>query len=83
MQAVITLSQEIARFTQGRVQEDMATWWALASCRSPEEAANCHQRFATKAIEDYAEESTKLSQLMTKVAMEGLALVQQRPAGTV
>jgi hypothetical protein len=75
MQGMFTLSQEITRFTQGRVQEDMAAWWALASCRSPEEAANCQQRFAAKAVEEYSEEMTKLSQMMMKVATEGLASV--------
>lgn len=79
-QGMFTLSQEIARFTQGRVQEDMAAWWELASCRSPEQAANCQQRFAAKAIEEYSEEITKLSQMMMKVATEGLSSVQQRPA---
>lgn len=81
MQGMFTLSQEITRFTQGRVQEDLAAWWALASCRSPEEAASCQQRFAAKAIEEYSEELTKLSQLMVKVATEGLATAQQPPAG--
>ncbi len=77
MQGMFALSQEITRFTQGRVQEDMAAWWALASCRSPEEAANCQQRFAAKAVEEYSEEMTKLSQMMMKVATEGLSSAQQ------
>jgi hypothetical protein len=80
MQGLFTVSQEIARFTQGRMQEDMAAWWALASCRSPEEAATCQQRFAAKAIEEYSEEVTKLSQMMMKVATEGISSVPQPPA---
>jgi hypothetical protein len=78
MQALFALSQEVARFTQGRVQEDFAAWSALASCRSPEDAANWQQRFAAKAIEDYSEEITRLSQMMMKAAGEGLSSAQQR-----
>ncbi len=77
MQGMFTLSQEITRFTQGRVQEDMAAWWALASCRTPEEAANCQQRFAAKAVEEYSEEITKLSQMMMTVATEGLSAARR------
>jgi Phasin protein len=80
MQAMFAVSQEVARFTQGRVQEDLAAWQALASCRSLEDAATCQQRFAAKAIEDYSDEITKLSQMMMKVATEGLSAAQQRPA---
>ncbi len=82
MQGMFTLSQEITRFAQGRAQEDMAAWSALASCRSPEEAANCQRRFAAKAIDEYSEEITKLSQMMMAVATEGLSSEQRRPAAS-
>lgn len=79
VQGMFTLSQEITRFTQTRLQEDMAAWWTLAACRSPEEASACQQRIAAKATEQYAEEITKLSQLMMSVAREGALALQQRP----
>lgn len=83
VQGMVTLSQEIARFTQSRVQEDFTAWWALAFCRSPEDAVTLQQRFAAKAIEEYSEEIAKLSQTMMTVATEGLASVQRRPAAEV
>jgi hypothetical protein len=67
------LSQEIAQFIQSRLQEDLAAWSTLASCKSPEEAFECHRRFAAKATEEYGAEITKLSQLMMSLASEGLA----------
>jgi phasin protein len=49
LNGVNALSQEIAQFTQGRLQEDMAAWSTLASCSSPEAAFECQQRLAEKA----------------------------------
>ena len=72
LNGVNALSQEIAQFTQNRLQEDMAAWSTLASCISPETAFECQRRFAEKAIAGYADEVTKLSQMMVSLAREGL-----------
>jgi hypothetical protein len=83
LQGMFALSQEITQFAQGRLQEDLAAWSALATCRSPEEAMDCQRRFAAKATEQYAEEIGKLSQMMVGMTAEGPAPPQQRPhAGT-
>lgn len=83
LHGMFALSQEITHFTQGRLQEDMAAWSALATCRSPEEAIDCQRRFAAKVTEQYADEIGKLSQMMVSIAAEGLTPPQQRPhAGT-
>jgi hypothetical protein len=66
------LSQEIAQFTQSRLQEDMAAWSALASCSSPQDAFECQRRFAEKATAGYLAEVTKLSAMMISLANEGL-----------
>ena len=66
------LSQEIAQFTQCRLQEDIAAWSTLASCNSPEDAFECQRRFAQKATAGYAAEVTKLSQMMMSLAREGM-----------
>jgi Phasin protein len=65
------LSQEIAQFTQSRLQEDMAAWSTLTRCNSPEDAFECQRRFAEKATAGYAAEVTKLSQMMMSLASEG------------
>ena len=72
-QGVNALSQEIAQFTQSRLQEDIAAWSTLASCNSPEAAFECQRRFAEKATAGYVAEVTKLSQMMMSLASEGLA----------
>jgi hypothetical protein len=72
LNGVNALSQEIAQFTQSRLQEDMAAWSALASCNSPESAFECQRRFAEKATAGYVAEVAKLSQMMMSLASEGL-----------
>jgi len=72
LNGVNALSQEIAQFTQNRLQEDMAAWSTLASCNSPEDAFQCQQRFAQEATAGYAAEIAKLSQMMVSLAREGL-----------
>jgi hypothetical protein len=79
LQGMFALSQEITQFTQGRLQEDMAAWSALATCRSPEEAMDCQRRFAARATEEYAYAAGKLSQMMVTIAAEGLTPPHQRP----
>ncbi len=76
-QGMSTLSQEITQFTQSRLQEDMATWTTLASCKSPEDAFECQRRFAEKATSQYSEEITKLSRLMAGLAADGLVSLQR------
>jgi len=79
MQAFIALSQEVAQFTQSRLSEDAAAWSALAACRNPEEAMECQRRIAAKATKQYYDEIGKLSQMMIRVAAEGVSPLQQRP----
>jgi phasin family protein len=71
-QGMFGVFQEISRFTQARMQEDMAAWSALTSCRTPEEAMECQRRFAAKAAEQFSEEMNRLSQLMMKMAVPTL-----------
>lgn len=71
------LSQEIAQFTQGRLQEDMAAWSALTRCNKPEDAFECQRRFAEKATVGYAAEGTKLWHMMMSLANEGWELHQR------
>ena len=68
LNGVNALSQEIAQFTQMRLQEDMAAWSTLASCSSPEDAFECQRRLAEKATAGYVAEVAKLSQMIDRVS---------------
>jgi len=72
------LSREIAQFTQVRLQEDMAAWSTLATCRSPEQAMDCQHRFVAKMSDQYSAEIAKLSRMMMNIAGQGLSFAQQR-----
>ena len=76
------LSQEIAQFTQSRLQEDMAAWSALTSCNNPQDAFECQRRFAEKAAAGYLAEVTKLSAMMISLANEGLESRQRHTEAT-
>jgi hypothetical protein len=78
LQGMLAVSQEIARFTQSRMQEDMAAWGVLVRCRGPEEAVECQRRFAEKAAEQYGEEFAKLSRMMVEMTSAGLSLPPQK-----
>jgi len=78
-QGVNALSQEIAQFTQSRLQEDIAAWSTLASCNTPADALECQRRFAQEATAGYVAEVTKLSQMMMSLASEGLASRERHP----
>jgi Phasin protein len=75
---ITTLSGEVRQFIQRRLQDEMAGWSAVASCKTPEVAFECRRRFAEKATARYAEEITKLSQMMLRLATEGLDSFQRR-----
>jgi hypothetical protein len=76
LRGMFAVAQEIAQFTQLRLQEDMAALSTLAACASPEQALECQRRFAARAGEQYGGEMTKLSQMMISVANQGLSLYQ-------
>ena len=75
---VTTLSAELAQFIQARLQDDMAAWSALAACRTADEASECQRRFAERATTQYSEEIIKLSQIMVKLAADGLGSFQRK-----
>lgn len=72
LQTMFELSQEITRFAQDRLQEDMTAWATLASCHDPQEAVECQRQFSAKAAAQYSEEIGKLSQMMTRMVIAGL-----------
>jgi hypothetical protein len=80
--SLFALFEEMTRFAASRLQEDTAAWWRLSSCRDLTEVVNCQQRFAAKVTEDYAEEITKLSQILMKATQESFSSVQQPPAAS-
>lgn len=76
VQGMMEISQEIAQFTQTRLQEDAAAWAKLASCRTPNEAFECQQHFLERAAGQYLAESNRLSQMIVGLASAGTPSAQ-------
>ena len=84
LQTMSELSQEITRFAQGRLQEDMTAWATFVGCHNPEEAMACQRQFSAKAAAQYSEEIGKLSQMMARMVSAGLfPTPQQRKSAGV
>jgi hypothetical protein len=81
LEGMFALSQEITQFTQTRLQEDMASWAALATCSSPEQAFDCQRRFAERLSEQYSHEISKLSRMMMSISSDGLSSLKQGSDG--
>jgi hypothetical protein len=79
LQGSFAFWQEIAQFTQNRLQEDMAAWVALSACRSPQDAANCQRHFAERMIAEYGAEIKRLAQMMMPAAGTSLSARQNKP----
>ena len=73
LRAMTSFTEEIAQFTQTRWHEDLTAFSALAGCKSPEDAFECHRRFTEKAMTQYSDEFAKLSRMMMGLANEGSA----------
>lgn len=80
VQGMIEISQEIAQFTQARLEEDAAAWISLAGCRSPNEAFEWQQRFLERASGQYLVESNRLSQIIAGLAGGGGSVARQAEA---
>lgn len=84
LESVAAFSQEVARFTQSRLEQDMAAWQALAGCHGVDQALDCQRRFAADAADQYAEEIAKLSQMLVQLGGESLSLTpRQSGAATI
>lgn len=81
LDGMFKISQEIAQFTQNRLQEDMAVWATLAACRDPGEAMDCQRRFAEKAAGQYGDEINKLSHMMMALSGDTLTSFEKKSGG--
>ena len=65
MKRNLAMSQEISGFVLERLNEGMGAWARLAECKDPIQLLECQRQLAQKAIEDFAAEGQKISQMMT------------------
>lgn len=59
---------ELSRFAVTRLNRDFESWKALAQCHSPGEVFQHQSSWLQEALADYADEMSRLFQLMTNIA---------------
>lgn len=70
LRGMTEVSQEIAAFTQTRLQEDAAAWIKLWGCRTPNDSLECQQRFLERAMEQYQTEIARLAQIVGRAGKD-------------
>lgn len=71
LQACIGWQQELARFADVRLAGNRRAWEALMSTRDVAGALKIQQDWAVQAANDYTEEATRLSRLVTSLSLTG------------
>jgi len=65
---VFKLSGEISQFAQNCIHRDVAAWAQIAACRDPKELIECERAIATDAMNSFAEDVIRISQLIVTLA---------------
>jgi len=64
------LSEGLSQFALHRIHQDFAAWAKLATCRDPKELMGCQRVVAEKATARFADDFTKVLQMITTIAGE-------------
>lgn len=64
--AWLDMMSEGARFVTDRLQQDMETQRALLACKCPEDLMRVQSEFVTTAMQQYADEATRLVRMMSE-----------------
>ncbi|WP_299046740.1 phasin family protein [uncultured Tateyamaria sp.] len=67
-QAWMEITTECARFAMDRVQKDFEAQRAMMACTSPAELMALQSSYCRDAAQDYADQATRMVEMMTKVA---------------
>lgn len=72
--------QEIARFVDRRLAENMRSWQAVAAARDIAGLVKAQQDWSLKAAADYAEEAQRMRHLATTLSLTGTTPAVQESA---
>ncbi|MEM7734060.1 MAG: phasin family protein [Pseudomonadota bacterium] len=71
------IMQESAHFLSQRLQENLATQHALLMCKTPQGVVQVHSEFIFTAMQHYADEAQRISNIMTKASDDFTKLAGQ------
>src|ERR1700745_1497981 len=80
VKGMFAISQEMTQFAQARLKEEARNCQALIHCHSPSESLSCQRQHAEAATTEYLDEANRLTVMMTKIANDGFASLEQRGA---
>lgn len=69
--ASAALQNEVSRFAERRLKDNLSTYLTLLSARDIASAWQAHGAWSIRAVEDYSKEASRLSQLVTSVTLSG------------
>lgn len=70
LEGMTEMQREIMEFGNARLRQDLASQEELTNCKDIQEAFRMQAEFAQKAMQQYAEEMTKLVELSNKIGRE-------------
>ena len=70
LEGMTAMQREIMEFGSARLRQDLETQEELKNCKDLQEAFRMQAEFAQKAMQQYAEEMSKLVELSTKIGRE-------------
>jgi hypothetical protein len=70
LEGMTAMQREIMEFGNARLRQDLETQEELKNCKDIQEAFRMQAEFAQKAMQQYAEEMSKLVELSTKIGRE-------------
>ena len=77
------LGRQIATYTQASFEKALANGQSLLTAKSPQDAFALQSAFAQQSVESFIAESTRLSQLSTKLVQEAFAPIAARVEVTI
>jgi hypothetical protein len=70
LEGMTAMQREIMEFGNARLRQDLASQEELSNCKDIQEAFRMQAEFAQKAMQQYAEEMSKLVELSSKIGRE-------------
>lgn len=71
MTGTFDIARQIMSFGQARLEADLQTLKTLVGCRDFKDVAECQRQFAEQAAEQYMDQATKLTRLLTTAMARG------------
>lgn len=77
LQGITQYNQEVVRFLSGRIREDINLNSEFSKCRSLTDVAEIQNTFVHKAVQEYAEETERLTRISAQIISDDFVAVNR------